>query len=346
VGHLAAAGDAGGDVSARTLGALIIAGALAAGIAVGATRAAFVATTSTPGSYTADTRYDGLRMATGSYTGNAADARKITAVGFRPDVVIVKAATAQAAVLRTSTMSGDASKFLSGATVLTSNLVESLDESGFTVGTGSQVNASGVTYQWTAVKSESLTLKVGSYTGTGANRSITGVGFSPSFVAVTSAGAAAPVLRMTGMSRAFAFDTGTGSTTQITTLDAGGFSLGTDSAVNANGTVYHYLAFDDVTGTSKVGTYNGNATDLRSITAVGFQPAYLLVRSGDTATSRAGRHRAASLTGTSSQAFNALADVTTSLKALLPTGFQLGTDASVNANGIAYYYLALKDVGA
>jgi predicted ribosomally synthesized peptide with SipW-like signal peptide len=333
-------------MSARTLAALLLVAALAVGVGVGVTHAAFSSTTSTPaGTFTADTRYDGLRLATGSYTGDGADDRAITAPNFRPDVVIVKAATAQIGVIRTSTMSGDLSKRLSGATALVANQVQSLDASGFTVGTDARVNSSGVSYTWTAMKADGVALKVGSYTGTGAGMSITNVGFGPSFVSVIGAGATAPVLRMTGMARAYAFDTGTGSTTQVTGLLANGFSLGTDSAVNTNGTVYHYVAFDDVAGQSMVSTYTGNATANRSITGTGFQPSYVLVRANDTATSRAGRHRPASLAGTASQAFNAAANVTTSITALQSNGFQVGTDASVNANSVGYMFLALKDVG-
>jgi predicted ribosomally synthesized peptide with SipW-like signal peptide len=336
----------GGGVSQRALALLVAVGAVAAGVAAGVTHAAFSSVSDSPGNdFTADTRYDGLRLATGSYTGDGTDDREITAPGFRPDVVIVKAATAQIGVIRTSTMSGDASKLMSGATALQADHVESLDASGFTLGANARVNGSGVGYTWTALKADGLALKTGSYTGTGSALSITAVGFSPSFVAVFGSGAQTPVLRMTGMARAFAFDTGTGSTTQITSLLATGFSLGTDAAVNTNGAVYHYIAFDDAAGTSKVGTYTGNATDNRGITGTGFQPTYVLVRASDTATSRAGRQRPASLSGASSQAFNAAANVTTSIKALQANGFQLGTDASVNANSIAYMYLALKDVG-
>jgi predicted ribosomally synthesized peptide with SipW-like signal peptide len=333
-------------VSGRAVALLVSAAALLGGVAVGATHAAFSSVTDSPGStFTADTRYDGLRLATGSYTGDGTDLRRITAPDFRPDVVIVKAATAQIAVLRTSTMSGDASKLLSGATALQTNHVESLDANGFTVGTNVRVNGAGVSYTWTAIKADGAALRVGSYTGTGSALSITNVGFSPSFVTALGAGAQTPVLRMTGMTRAYAFDTGTGSTTQITGLLSNGFSLGTDAAVNTSGTVYHYIAFEDVAGTSKVATYTGNGADNRGITGAGFAPSYVLVRANDTATSRAGRHRPASLSGTGSQTFNAAANVTTSIKALQSDGFQLGTDASVNANSVAYMYLALKDVG-
>ncbi len=60
------------------------------------------------------------RLATGNYTGNGTDDRAITGLGFQPDVVIVKGDVAETAVMRTSTMAGDASKPLVGPTSLVS----------------------------------------------------------------------------------------------------------------------------------------------------------------------------------------------------------------------------------
>ena len=53
-------------------------------------------------------------FASGFYLGNSVDNRAIIGVGFRPDVVIVKGDTAQTAAVRTSTMSGDAAKPMTG----------------------------------------------------------------------------------------------------------------------------------------------------------------------------------------------------------------------------------------
>ena len=86
------------------------------------------------------------QVISGSYTGNATDGRSITGVGFQPDVVIVKSASTGIAVLRTSSMSGDNTKPMTGATALTANQIQSLTSDGFTVGTDSAVNASSTTY--------------------------------------------------------------------------------------------------------------------------------------------------------------------------------------------------------
>ncbi|MBA3306038.1 MAG: hypothetical protein H0U25_08950 [Thermoleophilaceae bacterium] len=111
--------------------------------------------------------------------GDGADNRQMS-LPFDANVVIAKSDGAQAAVLRTSTMAGDAAKPLTGNTALTATLIQSLPAAGFTVGTDTRVNAAGTTYRWTAFKSAAANLKVGTYLGDGAaSKPITGVGFSP-----------------------------------------------------------------------------------------------------------------------------------------------------------------------
>lgn len=87
-----------------------------------------------------------MRLQTGSYTGDGADNRAITQVGFAPDVVIIKGRTTQNAQIRTATMSGDATKEMNGDTALQTNRIKSLYSGGFTLGTHASVNGSGVTY--------------------------------------------------------------------------------------------------------------------------------------------------------------------------------------------------------
>lgn len=170
-----------------------------------------------------------MRMATGSYTGDGTDNRPITGLGGQPDAVIIKGDTAQVAVMRTSTMTGDNTKPLVGGTALTSNQIQSLDADGFTIGTDARVNSNGVTYYWIAFKAAAGELNLGSYTGNGTSKSITGVGFSPESVIVMSASANQAVQRSSAMSTTFFFDGDTGGTNRITSLDADGFSVGNSS---------------------------------------------------------------------------------------------------------------------
>ncbi len=155
------------------------------------------ATASNPGNSFTGSTYFGF-FASGYYTGNAADNRGITGVGFRPDVVIVKGNTAQTAAIRTSTMSGDVSKPMAGATAQLADVIQSLDADGFTVGLNARVNSADIGYEWMAFRAQEGLLRVGSYTGNGTSQSVTGLGFSPEYAAVFSAGANNAVQRYSG----------------------------------------------------------------------------------------------------------------------------------------------------
>jgi hypothetical protein len=324
----------------------LAAGAVACAAAcAGVALAAFSATTTNAGSsFSAATSFanGALLLASGSYTGNGTDNRAITGLGFHPDLVIVKADAAQVGVARTSTMTGDAAKPITGTTALAANLIQSLDANGFTVGTQARVNQNGTTYHWTAVRASVGTLAVGAYTGTGAALSVSGVGFSPEYAMIFPDAAAQSLQRAVGMARSFNFDNDTGSTTAVTSLDADGFTLGTSTDVNSNGAEYHYVAWNDAPGTVRVGTFTGTGT-AQSVANVGFQPGYVVVRANDTATGRRAYHRPGSLAGTASARFGALAnDAATGITALQADGFDVGTSTDVNANGVANAFLAAR----
>ncbi|MGH9015749.1 MAG: DUF7483 domain-containing protein [Acidimicrobiia bacterium] len=281
----------------------------------------------------------GMRLATGSYAGNGADNRQITAIGFQPDVVIIKGDTTQVTVMKTSTMTGDSAKALVGPTAPGANQIQSLDADGFTLGTNATVNASGITYYWSAFKTFAGELKIGSYTGNGTSQSLTSLGFSPEYVIVLSAAASEAVQRSAPMSTTFFFDGDAGATNRITSLDADGFSVGDSSRVNTSGTTYYYVAWNAVSGRMTANSYTGNGVDNMNVTGVGFQPEYVINRANG---ATRGVHRPASISGTSSQEFMARANFTTGIKALLTDGFQVGTSSTVNTNGTTYYYVAFR----
>jgi hypothetical protein len=318
----------------------------AAGMQV--TLAAFTATTFNPGNdFQAASSFSSnnlLRMASGFYAGNGADDRAISA-GFQPDLVIVKDGGNREGVARTSTMPGDASKPMGTLTGLEADHIQSLTASGFTIGTNNKVNENGKIYYWTAFMASGQTMKVGSYPGNATGQPITGAGFSPEYVAVLGATPQRAVQRFSGMSRTFRFDAGTGTTTGITSLDADGFTVGTDLEVNAAATTYHYVAFNDIAGSIKVGSYSGTGGDNRNITPPNFQPGYVLIRANDTVTGRPTAHRPASLAGDSTLFFAGSASAADRIQALQAAGFQLGTSGNVNANTIPYHYLAAANTG-
>lgn len=326
----------------KLIGSVVIALAAVA-LAGGIAYAAFVGTTSSAGnSFQAASCFNTQRMASGSYTGNSTAGRPVSA-GFQPNLVIVKADTNEIAVSRTSSMSGDASKPMSGPTALSTNRIQWLTATGFTIGTNAQVNTNGTTYRWIAFRSGCGTLKVGSYTGNGgASQAITGAGFQPEDVMIMPAGVTRSTQRFAGMTTSFRFDAGTGIANVINSLDANGFTVGNAAEANTNATVYHYVAFNDVAGSVKKGSYSGTGAT-QSIASVGFQPDYVMVRANDTATARNGHHRPAALGGANSQFWGATANSATGILALQADGFQVGADASVNASGPTYHYIAFKN---
>ena len=103
-----------------------------------------------------------------------------------------------------------------------------LSPGGFTVGTHGMVNRSSDTYSWVAFKAAAGALKVGSYTGNGGRKSITGLGFSPEYVLTCAESAS----NMTCVHRTKAMTASYGTawpvtfSTGITSLDSDGFSVG------------------------------------------------------------------------------------------------------------------------
>jgi hypothetical protein len=333
-------------------GRLAIAAALAL-VVVGAwttasSGASFTSASSNPSnSITAATSFPGIRVASGTYTGNNADNRAITGVGFQPDVVMIKSDdNAGVGVIRTSTMTGDNAKPLTGTTALTANLIQSLDSNGFTIGgaaaSANPVNKNGSAYHWVAFKSYTGHMALGSYTGNGTSKSISGLGFSPEYAMVLPAANTAAVQRMSAMTRTFTFGADTGSTTGITSLDANGFSVGNSTSVNTNAATYYYVAWNQDVDEMKTTSYTGTGAS-QSVTGVGFQPAFVMVHANDTTTGRAGAMRSSAMSGTASQLFTATANESAGITALGSGSFTVGTSVTVNNNTTTYDYVAFKD---
>lgn len=99
-------------------------------------------------------------IASGTYTGNAADDREITGVGFQPDVVIIKnGATTNAAVIRTSDFAAGNSASLAAAAP-TTDLIQSFISDGFSVGTNVAVNGNTNTIYWIAIKAGNFNVPI------------------------------------------------------------------------------------------------------------------------------------------------------------------------------------------
>lgn len=100
--------------------------------------------------YIAFKAVDGF-TATGTYVGNGADDRDITAAGFQPAFVhIHSGAGVTVARIKTADMGLDAGSY--GAAAFATDAIQSFTATGFQVGTHATVNGSGVTLRWFALK--------------------------------------------------------------------------------------------------------------------------------------------------------------------------------------------------
>jgi hypothetical protein len=291
----------------------------------------------------------GMAVKSGTYVGTGTDNRSIF-VGFQPDVVFaVREPGSFDCVVRTSTMTGDRTKDLSTAGLaLFVNGIQSLDSTGFTVGTDPRVNANGATYYWVAFKAAAGELKVGTYVGDAVDpHSITGVGFQPEYVIILPAvgGAAGiPLHRTSTMAgdTSYNFDaTEIGPPADaIQAMLTDGFELGLNTAVNTLNATYHYIAWNAVAGSMAAGLYTGDGSDPRPLDVVGFQPEWALIkREGDLSP---WQQKPAS-TGVATDltlAFYQSVGVLDSIQALRPLGFEVGGDPRVNENLINYHWVA------
>lgn len=286
----------------------------------------------------------GARIASGRYIGDGTSARAISGLGFAPDVVLVKSAAADLAMIRTSTMSAGEAKPMVGSTAPVGSRIESLDGDGFTIGNANEVNAVGTEFHWVAMAGAPTELAVGSYVGDGAaDRTIDAPGLNPGWVLIASEGAHEMVHRVASLSgdATLTFGTDTPAAGRILSLESLGFRVSDDATVNATGETYHWIALRELSGRIDVGSYAGDGSDARAITDPGFRPEWVLVKSeaADEAV-----HRSASQVGDTTAALGAYADRSDAIETLRADGFEVGTSDVVNRSATTQHYVALRSV--
>lgn len=186
---------------------------------------------------------------TGKYVGDGADNRNFTVGGlnFTPDLVFLQAISgAVAAIFKTSSMEGDTSVDFQGVAGL-ANQIQNLQANGFQLGSSTKANASAVEYFFAAFKELDGVVKVGTYTGNAAERSIDDLGFQPDIVIVKNYNTTdqSRILTSTMVDDALnsLFMGNTASDAQgIKSLDTNGFTVGTSNSVNGNGNSIFYIA--------------------------------------------------------------------------------------------------------
>lgn len=284
-----------------------------------------------------------MELKTGSYIGNATDNRWINDVGFQPDLVVIKCDGATKAVFRTSQMSNDScAVFTTTASGNMTNAIQEFGSEGFQIGTAAHVNTNGDTYYWAAFRDNGAgDFHVGSYVGDDADdRNITGLGFTPTIVWIEGDTTQTAVWRIdeNDGDDSLRFLEIVNPTDHIQDFIDDGFQVGTNARVNSNGITYHYVAFCDADDFIETGTYVGDGNDDRDIT-VGFEPNMVWVK-GDTAKYSVLRIDTMDV-GDSAPHHN-LEPWANQIQSFEPDGFEVGTIARVNTDGVDYYWVAWK----
>ncbi len=301
-------------------------------------------------------------MSQGTYSGNATDNRNITGVGFTPNWALIKNATSATTASRNPQMNftdshGDSSSYIGTATANQVNAIQALQADGFQVGTAAQANELSATFYWAAFGGEAghsasgtFAMDAGTYVGTGVNLPISSLGFKPDLVIVKDNAANYAVFRtgtMSGDSTAYLSNALANFTGGVTSLDADGFTIGTNAAINTISNTYQWQAFGNAynpythsgAGDFAVGAFYGNGIDGRDITRLPWQPDLVTVkRSG----ASAGIWRSSTLIGDLSASFGAAAEGANRVEALNNDGFQVGTDNAVNAAANLNHWFAFK----
>lgn len=276
---------------------------------------------------------------TGVYVGNGSGSHPIAGLSFEPDVVIVKGALAEPALLRTSTMAvSHCVSLADGSQYIGSGILKSTAD-GFTVGANSAVNEPGVEYHWIALKAEAGSLEVGTYTGTGLDNHTINVGLHPSAVLVCGENGLVPYFRQVDEGFGWSVPLVGGGETwgRIDAFDDGWFRVDNSAEVNEGGETYHYVAWDNTDARIDSGSYTGNAADNRSIAGLGFAPGFVLVKS---AAAWDVQVRGASLPVDSSLVVTADGTAANRLQDFGSDGFTVGSDPTVNGFGQTFYWLA------
>ncbi len=291
-----------------------------------------------------------MTMRTGYYVGKGAAPVVISGLGFQPNLVMVKAATATTSMMvKTSAMPATSTSYLTAAAQDSATTI-TLGTDGFTITASSTTtNMQNIIFRWIAYGgsdcSASGNFCVGTYTGNGAGARTITVGFEPTIEILKPAtSATAGQLRTASMpaNRTEQFNTAVANTVGglISGFTSTGFTVGTNN--NANGVAYYYIVFGTGSGIAQ-GTYTGDGVDGRLVAGLGFSPDAVFIKNSTsaTATSRNAVYSQTHHYGNhTSYLAAATADATNMIKALEPNGFQLGSIAHTNESAATHYWFA------
>ena len=257
--------------------------------------------------------YFNTKLWTGTGSENAQ-----TGVGFQPDFTWIKRREVNSHRLfdavrgATKLLESDAT----AAETTDAQELKSFDSDGFTLGTGTKVNANGGTYaswNWKAGTTSGIAtngstvitpsaysfnqtsgFSVVKYTGNGntTTKVAHGLGSVPKMIIIKKTSAAGDNWKVyhvsVGNTTALQLDN-TGATSggsdnfYDTTPDTVNFTLGNHTSVNANGATYIAYVFAEKKGFSRFGAYTGTGSADGAYVYTGFKPAFVLIKSSSTA---------------------------------------------------------------
>jgi hypothetical protein len=189
-------------------------------------------------------------------------------------------------------------------------------------------------------------IATGSYTGANpGGHTVTGLGFKPDLVIVKSITGVSGVIRTSSMPGTMSKDfiQNNLESNLITSLNADGFTVGSDNRVDANATTYRWVAISEGDALD-VGSYVG--TGVAHTVPIGFQPEWLITLGGQingVGAGEANAFRPRPLgASTNSFLFTTGNPQGNRLTGLSGSGFSVGTDNDVNQLNRTYYYAAWK----
>ena len=298
-----------------------------------------------------------------AYTGTGAS-NSISSLGFSPDLVWIKnrgTTTSHAIYDTTRGAQSQLSSDTTGDQVTSSSGLTSFDSNGFTIGTSTLVNTSGTQYvAWSWDESVQAGLDIVSYTGNGANRTIShNLGVAPKMIIVkarTTVGADqgwpvwhTSIANTTYLTLNTTSATATGTDYWNSTSPTSSvFSVGANAAVNANNDTYISYLFSEIEGYSKFGSYTGNASTDGPFVWCGFRPRWVMSKS---ATGAYNWHLYDSARDTSNACTNDIlpnssgAEVTGSTYIdILSNGFKVrASDIGFNGSGATFIFAAFAE---
>jgi hypothetical protein len=317
-----------------------------------------------------------LHFNTVQWTGNAST-NAITGVGFRPDWIWGKSHTSGYShqlydVVRGATYSLKTNGYTAQETLSTG--LTSFDSDGFTLGSNTNINASGHTvtgWNWKAGNSQGSSntdgsinttytsvnttagFSISTYTGTGSNATIGhGLGAVPSVVIVkryATQGDWIGYFKALGNTKNARFNTTDAADTNSTvwnstTPTSSVFSVGTFGETNSSGGTFVAYAFAEKTGFSKFGSYTGNGNADGAFIYTGFKPAWIMQKRTDAANNW-------NIYDVKRNTFNIVdkylyaddnsAEITTSAIDVVSNGFKCRNSSTfLNTSGGTYIYMA------